>query len=594
VTHIVGTARVAVFRWKAVRPLLVFGAVTLGLWLVFADRIARRTAESVGTTLIGAEVEIERLHLDLPHGRVEIHGLTVASPFEALQNLLQADALVADLEPLPLLEKKLVIDRLTATGLKFGTARLTDGRAGGRSDGVMGQVTRWGEQLQVPALALPTGKISAARLDPAQLTTPRAAAALGARADSARQAWDSQLKGLDVAATADSARRMAERLRGAKATDVKLLGDARRTLGQLKQAQDRVTALERSATSGIAALQAGAAGLTDAKQRDYATARGLLKLPGLDAPDIGAALFGPAAVGRFQRALYWVELGRRYMPPGLLPRATPGPKRARRAGATVRFPRANGEPAFLLKTAELSVQLGAAGTIPRTYAASLSGVTSDPALYGRPATASATAPGFRLGALLDHVRPTPRDTATASLAGVALPPLSLPSLPIRLEPGAGTVALSLAVQGDEVRARWTMQSDRVRWTRDSSGAAPPSPTGDLVWRVVSGIPTLAVSASLTGSLARPRLAVSSNLDRALAERLRAVAGAELAVAERRVRAQVDSLVDGQVAPVLAKVTVLGGDVTRRLGGERTQLDDARKALEQRLRALTGLPGVRLP
>jgi len=73
-----------------------------------------------------------------------------------------------------------------------------------------------------------------------------------------------------------------------------------------------------------------------------------------------------------------------------------------------------------------------------------------------------------------------------------------------------------------------------------------------------------------------------------------VAGAELAVAERRVRAQVDSLVDGQVAPVLAKVTALGGDVTRRLGGERTQLDDARKALEQRLRALTGIPGVRLP
>src|SRR5207247_7263097 len=83
----------------------------------------------------------------------------------------------------------------------------------------------------------------------------------------------------------------------------------------------RVTALERSATSGIAALQAGAAGLSDAKQRDYATARGLLKLPGLDAPDIGAALFGSAAVDRFQRALYWVELGRRYMPPGLLPRA---------------------------------------------------------------------------------------------------------------------------------------------------------------------------------------------------------------------------------------------------------------------------------
>ena len=587
--------RVAVFRWKALAPLLLFGLVGLGLWLLFADRIARHTAESVGTTLVGAEVEIERVHLDLPHGRVEIHGLTVASPFEALQNLLQADALVADVDPLPLLEKKVVIDRLTATGLKFGTPRATDGRRGTASDGLMGQVNRWGDQLRVPALELATGKLEVGRLDPARLNTPRAAAELAARADSARRAWDDGLSGLGAAGTADSARRMVERLRGAKATDVQLLGDARRTLGELKQAQDRATALERSVTSGLAALHAGAAGLADARQRDYATARGLLKLPGLDAPDIGAALFGSVAVDRFQRALYWVQLGRRYMPPGLLPRATPGPKRARRAGETVRFPRAHEEPAFLLRTAELSVALGAVGGAPpRTYAASVSGVTSDPALYGRPATASAAAPGFRLGVLLDHVRPTPRDTAAASLAGVALPSLPLPSLPVRLEPGVGTMALSFSVQGDQVRARWTVQADRVRWTRDSGGTAAPSPIGDLVWRVVSGIPALEVSASLAGTIDRPQLAVSSNLDRALAERLRAVAGAEVAAAERRMRAQVDSLVNGHVAPAVAQVTALGGDVTRRLGGQRAQLDDARKALEQRLRELTRLPGVRLP
>ena len=109
-----------VFRWKALVPLLLLGAVGAGLWLLFADRIAQHTTESVGTTFIGARVEIDRLHLDVPHGRVEIRGLTVASPFEALQNLLQADLLVADLEPLLLLEKKLVIDRLAATVLLSG------------------------------------------------------------------------------------------------------------------------------------------------------------------------------------------------------------------------------------------------------------------------------------------------------------------------------------------------------------------------------------------------------------------------------------------------------------------------------------------
>jgi uncharacterized protein (TIGR03545 family) len=572
---------VRVFRWKAIVPLLLLGAVAAGLWLVFADRIAKHTTESVGTTFIGARVEIDRLHLDVPHGRVEIRGLTVASPFEALQNLLQADRLVADLEPLPLLEKKVVIDRLAATGLRFGTPRLTDGRTSEQSDGLKGQITKWGEQLRVPALQLATGKISVAQLDPAQLNTPRLATALAGRADSARQAWEAGLTGLGTEAAIDSGARMGERLKGAKLTDVKLLGDARRTLEQLKRAQERVTALERSVTSGISALQADVAGLTDAKRRDYTIARGLLKLPGLDAPDIGAALFGSAAVDRFQRALYWVQLGRRYMPPGLLPRATPGPRRIRRAGTTVHFPRVNEAPAFLLKTAELSLSVAS-----RTYAVRVSGVTSDPTLYGRPTQASGTAPGFRVAALLDHVRPTPRDTAAASLVGVALPSLPLPSLPMHLEPGAGTVGLSFAMQGDQVRARWTVTSDRVRWVRDSAGAG--SAGGDLVWRTVSGISTLQMSASLAGTLDRPELAVSSNLDRAIAERLRAMAGAAVAAAERRMRAQVDSLVDGPMNAVRAQIATLGGDVTKRLGAQRARLDEARRALEQRV------PGLRLP
>ena len=584
--------RVAVFRWKAIVPLALLGVAGAVLWLLFSDRIARSAAESVGTNLVGARVDIARLHLELARGRVSVQGLTVASPFKPLENLLEADQLVADIDPAPLLEKKLVIDRLAATGLRFGTPRATDGRVAKTSEGLLGQVARWGEQLQVPALGLVTGKIDVGRLDPAQLNTPRVAQALERSADSTRQILEDGLRGLDAAAALDSAKQMADRLKGAKATDLKLLGDARRTLAQLNAVEDRVTALERTMGAGVAALQRSAAGLDDARQRDFALARGLLKLPGLDAPDIGAALFGRAASDRFQRALYWAELGRRYMPPGLLPRAAPGPKRVRRAGMTVRFPREHDDPGFLLKAADLSVQIGAGAAGSRTYAARLTGLTSDPALYGRPATALATAPDLRIAALLDHVRASPRDTVAASLSNVALPPLSLGSLPIRLAPGQGDMSLSFALDGDEVRARWAVKAARVRWFRDSGGAG--SPLGDMAWRVLSGIASLDVSASLSGSVAQPRLAVSSNLDRALAERLRAIAGEELAAADARVRAQVDSVAGPPVAAARARVTSLAGAVTQQLSGERGQLDAARKALEQRLRAVTGLPGVRLP
>ncbi len=355
----------------------------------------------------------------------------------------------------------------------------------------------------------------------------------------------------------------------------------------MKRTRDRVAGLERSVSGGAAVLQSGLAAVNQAKQRDYAAARALLKLPGLEAPDIGAAVFGRAAIDRFRRALYWAELGRRYMPPGLRPQATPGPKRVRRGGTTVRFPREHGYPAFLIKAAELSLEL----TGGRTYAARLSGVASDPTLYGRPATLVATAPGVRAGALVDHVKSTPRDTAGGSVAGVVLPPFTLGSLPVQIDPGAGTVGLSFALTGDSVRARWSVNSERVRWARDTAAAGGGSQLGDLAWRAVSGISTLELTASLGGTLAQPRLSVSSNLDRALAERIRAVAGEEIAAAERKVRAQVDSIVERQAGAIRARAAALTSDITQRLGVERGRLDEAQKALEQRLRALTGL---RLP
>jgi len=578
-----------VFRWRAVGPLLLFAALGIALWVLFADRIARRSAEQVGTAIVGARVEIERLHIDLAKGDVTVRGLTVASPHEPFANLLQADEVVADIDMLPLLEKKVVIDRVAVNGLRFGTPRKTDGRTGGRPDGVaqrvLAEAHAWSQQFQVPALQLATGKIDVGTIDPRNLSAIPAADALAARSDSSRRAWQAGLDSLRLGPTIDSARATLQRLRGARATDLAALNDARRMIDQLKRAQGRVTALDRGVADGLAALRAGASGLDSAKRRDYAAARSLLRLPSLDAPEIGAALFAPTAVARFERALYWAQLARQYMPPGLLPRAAEGPARARRAGTTVRFPREHALPGFLLRRAELSFILDPTTPEPKRYAGRLSGVTSDPALYGRPTLLAASAPAIVAGAMIDHVRPTPRDTAGAVVQGVRLPVLPLPSLPVRIEPGEGSVQFGFALRADTLQARWAVHSTHVRWARDSS-AGGGSPAGDLVWRAVSGISDLQVTAAATGTIGRPRLAVRSNLDEAIAARLRAVVGEEVAAAERKLRAEVDRQVDAKAGPVRAQVAALHTDVTARVAEQRARLDQARKDLEGRLRELT--------
>lgn len=588
------TPRVKVFRWRAVGPLLVLLVIAAVLWWLFADTIARRETQKVGTQVLGARVEIQDLHLDLAHGKVLIRGLTVASPHEAFRNLLQADELVADVDMVPLTEKKIIINRIAANGLRFGTARETDGRVAAKSGaGIAGRVLaetrQWANQFQVPVLQLATGKISIDSLDPRRLSTIPAAEALGARADSSRKAWQTSFDTLRLGPTLDSAGATLEKLRRARATDLSTLNEARQAVDRLKRARDRVTTLERNVTQGVAGLKSGLAGLDSARRRDYAFARSLLKLPSLNAPDVSAALFAPGAIRPFERVLYYAQLARRYMPPGLLPRAATGPKRIRRAGEDVRFPKARNLPAFLLRSAELSFVLHPDVEQPQRYGGTLSGLTSDPALYGRPTLATATGPQLGAGLMLNHLRDIPVDTAGATVGGIRFPAFRFPGVPLRLDPGAATTQLGFNLNGDTIHARFAIRSANVRWTRDSGFAN--SQIGDLIWRAVSGISTLEVEARLSGALHKPDLAVRSNLDQAIAARLRAVLGEQVAAAEKQVRERVDALVNDKVGPVRARVTEIQTQAVAQVAQQRARLDEMQKQLEQRLREMTR---IRLP
>jgi len=162
-----------------------------------------------------------------------------------------------------------------------------------------------------------------------------------------------------------------------------------------------------------------------------------------------------------------------------------------------------------------------------------------------------------------------------------------------LDPGQGTTQLGFALGGgDSIRARWAVRSTHVQWARDSAaGGGGTSPVADILWRTLSGISDLQVDAGVTGTLSQPRLSVRSNLDEAIAARLRAMLGEEVAAAQRRLRAEVDRHVDPAVAPVRGRVASLQTEITGRLAQQRGRLDQAQKDLEGRLRELTR---IRLP
>ena len=605
--------RTKIFRWKAVGPLLLLLVLIAVLVILFAEPVARQTTEEVSTELLGTQVDVGRLDLLPRTASVDLGALQVADPFEPRRNLVEADRMVLKLNPEALTEKKLVVERFALQGMRFGTTRKTPARAvtgDGFAPQALRAVRQWSKQFDVPLLQLtPFDTLKQLVLNPSQLGTVQAAQSLLARTDSTRQALDQGFKALDVGGTVDSARALADRL---AASDPRKLGldgtrqaiqSVQQTLKQLDQAKQQVNGLQRQVTQGVHFLGTGVKGLDEARKKDYAFAKSLLKLPTFSAPDIGNAFFGKVSIERFQQALYWAELARHYMPPGLLPREDAGPKRLRAAGKTVSFPKEHTWPAFLVQLAQIDFAIGGSNPLQGAYQASVRGLTSTPALYGKPMTVTAhrSAAGSAIAdidvsGVIDHLSSSPRDSVAAKLRGVMLPSFAIPGLPFRLAPGTGAANLTFALSGDQLFGRWGIGSSNVAWALDSARGRSLNDLEGIVWRVVSGLKQLDVKAEVRGTIKAPKLTVASNLDDAIAARLKAVIGEEVAKAEAMARAKVDSIVNEKVEPVKQQIAAVQAQATQRVATEQQQLDKAQADLQAQLKRLTGglAPGITLP
>jgi hypothetical protein len=166
-----------------------------------------------------------------------------------------------------------------------------------------------------------------------------------------------------------------------------------------------------------------------------------------------------------------------------------------------------------------------------------------------------------------------------------------------VEPGTGSSSLDFTMIGGgaQLSGKWAIASQQVSWIADTAGRSM-NDLERLVWRVVSGLKDLEVVAELGGSVGSPKLSVSSNLDKAISQRLQAVIGEEVARAERMVRAKVDSLVADKVEPVKRQIAAVQAEANQRIQAERQRLDQVEKQLQAELKRMTGglVPGFELP
>ncbi len=592
-----------VFRWKAIMPLALLLILVGAGWYFLLDSAVRRGIEAIGTALVGAKVDLEEADVRLAEGAVILRGLQVTNPDAPMTNLFQLDEVVADLNLGPLLQKKIFIDTVAIRGLRFGTPRATSGAIPNpdpEGGALRRQINEWSQRVPVPDFSLEglSGTVNVAAIRPENLQTPALARGIRSAADSAQDAWMAQLQTLNPTPMIDSARALAERLQGASLRSLGLgvlrsVRSLRTTVGGLTTLRSGFDQLAQDVSGGVATLQQRVSDLANARASDLASARNLLQIPSLDAPDISPALFTDLALERIQPVLYWARMAERYVPPGLDPRRRPGPSRARLAGTDVDFPKERGYAGLTIGFAEIDLRLEGDGASAGAYRVHIEDFSSQPSVHGRPIRISASRTDASSGpdavhfeAVLDHVTPDIRDSVSLRITGFPLPAVTLPGIGAHMDLGEGVNQLTLARVGDTVAGRWLWSSSQVTWDRASMGSGR---LNDLLWRTLSALRDVEIEVGVSGDLSGPSLSVRSNVASQISQSLRRELASEVAAAERRVRAEVERLVAQPIADARSRVAEAEATVQGLVAQYQQQLDQVKADLEAKLRQLGRSP-----
>lgn len=101
-----------IFRWRAVGVILLALVALVICWFLFAEMLIRKSAEDSLSETLGTQVDIGRLVIREGDVAVDVGDLAIADPRNPARNLLEAGTITVDLDPVPLAEKKIVIDQV--------------------------------------------------------------------------------------------------------------------------------------------------------------------------------------------------------------------------------------------------------------------------------------------------------------------------------------------------------------------------------------------------------------------------------------------------------------------------------------------------
>lgn len=561
--------------WVKKGPVLgTLGAVLL-LWafvFFFFDPILKRGMIAGGQAAAGAKVEIGSVRSKWLKGTLDIDRVAIADREAPMKNLVELSRVAFQLDTSAALRGKGVVREAALEGLRLGTARKTSGAI--RNPPPPSALSLAIQKQIAPAKskAIEVKSNAVGEVDAAKLQGLKKLDEAKAKAKEIEDRWKG--KADEAKAIEKEAKDIADSLKSIGGNDIlKKAAAAADAQKRIKALIARVDAQKAQAQKDIAEAQSLMKEADELRKQDLNGLLAAAGLPTLDSQDLAKRLLGAQTASRLTTAMKWMRLAREK---AAARKAANPPPPARRAGVNVEFPRAHTYPQYLLENAKITGTLDGVMGGALDLKGVLDGVTSNPKLYGKPATLtlagrSASGPAVSLGGVLDQQKDPVGVTVDFSGSGFSLAGTSL---------GDGEVGGALTAGTAKVKGRLASAGDE--WTGEvfveAAGVvlepkvALGGTAGALVSDALKSLTGFNVRIGISGREDDLKLAFSSNAGEVVAAAMRKAVSGRLEAQKKVLEGKLAALYGDKAKDARASVDGLAGKILGPLDAQKGALN----------------------
>jgi len=598
-------------------PLLIISIIAY----LFIDSWITSGLEYAGEKAVGAKVEIDGLHLHLFPLGIEWSKMQAANPNDTWKNLFQTGRVSFNINTGQLLRGKYIVNVVELKDFIVGTKRTTDGALSKEKVTSVKTETGVSGEGNVAANHTDNSSYFSKLADDAFKNTVTTTSlfdlaklrngfnvdslisildmksikhidTLKTQIDQLNGQWSSLQKDLDAQKQkALDIEKQVKAIDVSKLNNIQNVMQAIKTVDNAKKSINDISGFVSNKTSSIKdnvqTITTSVGDLKNYVNQDFDKLKSMAKLPSINTSGMASLLVGNEMYKRAQKYLYWADFARsnikKYSPQ---PDYTYPP---RFKGQDIRFPEDRGYPKFWIKKVDLSGGTDKSAETYFTASGNADNISDNQRLTGQPITIALQGTtdqrALKLGAMFDRRSDVPSDEFNVSLAGVPVSDFSLGNssfLPTKVAKANMDTQAKLSLVGNRIDANVKFDLKNVSLQFQSQ---PKNVVEQLFRQVLEGVKNFNVGMRMWNTDGPFKVALSTDLDKLLAQKVSAVVGEEIARLQSDLRKKFDAKVQEQMDKFNRVYETKLADIKNQIGGYQSLLNDQLNIIDKKKQEL---------